>query len=104
MHVPLDIRQLFEQFNQSKLLQLYLPLQVLHSKARDRIKYLQRPDLGRQLDEVSISKLLRSPDGRYDLVFVITDGLSSYDISNHVKLFIELFITRLHETHTKIGI
>lgn len=101
VHVPLDVEQLSEQFNQCKLLQPYLPLQVLHSKARDRMEYLQRPDLGRQLDEVSISKLQRSPDGRYDLVFVIADGLSSYAISNHAKQFIELFITRLHEDLNK---
>ena len=66
VHVPLDVEQLAEQFGQSELLQPYLPLQVLHSKARDRMEYLQRPDLGRQLDEVSISKLQRSPDRRYD--------------------------------------
>ena len=101
VHVPLDVEQLAEQFEQSELLKSYLPLQVLHSKARDRMEYLQRPDLGRQLDEVSISKLQRSPARRYDLVFVVADGLSSYAISHHAKAFIELFINQLHEDSNK---
>jgi len=101
VHVPLDTELLSEHFESSTILAPYLPLQILHSKARDRMEYLQRPDLGRQLDEVSISKLQRSPDRRYDLVFVVADGLSSYAISSHAKAFIELFIARLHSDEHK---
>jgi len=101
VHVPLDINKLCEQFDQSAVLKPYLPIQKLHSKARDRIEYLQRPDLGRQLSEESISSLQPSDKERYDLVFVLADGLSSYAISHHAKAFLELFISRLNEQSIK---
>jgi len=105
VHVPLDIDNLSVQFAQSSLLAPYLPLQRLRSKAYDRMEYLQRPDLGRQLDETSISSLQPADGQRYDLVFVIADGLSSYAISNHAKNFLELFINRLQEdAHKKWNI
>lgn len=97
VHVPLDIDNLNEQFTQSTLLTPYLPLQTLRSKAYDRMEYLQRPDLGRQLDEASISSLEAANGERYDLVFVIADGLSSYAITHHAKIFLEMLVARLQE-------
>ncbi|MEJ6079654.1 ethanolamine ammonia-lyase subunit EutC [Vibrio sp. 1-Bac 57] len=101
VHVPLDVDKLCEQFAESEILKPYLPIQKLHSKARDRMEYLQRPDLGRQLDEKSISSLQPTSGERYDLVFVLADGLSSYAISHHAKNFVELFIRRLNEESNK---
>lgn len=101
VHVPLNVHNLSEQFNQTEQLQPYLPLQILHSKALDRMQYLQRPDLGRELDEASISKLSALKEQRYDLVFVIADGLSSYAISHHAQAFLEILIKRLHEESSK---
>lgn len=101
VHVPLDINKLCEKFDQSAVLKPYLPIQKLHSKARDRMEYLQRPDLGRQLSEESISSLQPSDKERYDMVFVLADGLSSYAISHHAQAFLELFISRLHEDCSK---
>lgn len=51
--------------------------QQVHSRAPDRATYLQRPDLGRRLDEASAAQLaaLRSPPA--DLAFVLADGLSA---------------------------
>lgn len=101
VHVPLNVDSLCEQFEQSEVLAPYLPMQKLHSKARDRMEYLQRPDLGRQLNQASISSLQPSESGRYDLVFVLADGLSSYAISHHAQAFLELFITGLHKESNK---
>lgn len=101
VHLPLDVENLSEQFQQSEALTPYLPMQKLRSKVSDRMHYLQRPDLGRQLDEVSRSKLQRVADGPYDLVFVVADGLSSYAISNHAQPFLALLIQRLQEDKTK---
>jgi ethanolamine ammonia-lyase small subunit len=59
---------------------------ILHSAATDRSTYLQRPDLGRRLDDRSRQKLLdwqsqRSPQAaRFDLAFVVADGLSALAI------------------------
>lgn len=101
VHVPLNVDELETQLGQSNSLQPYLPLQKLHSKARDRMEYLQRPDLGRQLDDRSISQLQSIAVESYDLVFVIADGLSSYAISHHACIFIEKFIARLNEENSK---
>lgn len=56
---------------------------VLHSAATDRATYLQRPDLGRRLDDPSRHKLLawhaqhKPQSARFDLAFVVADGLSA---------------------------
>jgi ethanolamine ammonia-lyase small subunit len=66
---------------------------MLHSAAADRRSYLQRPDLGRRLDGASRSRLkdLAKPEGGYDLVIVIADGLSALAVERHaVPLLAEL--------------
>ncbi|MFT6138846.1 MAG: ethanolamine ammonia-lyase small subunit [Psychromonas sp.] len=102
VHVPLDVEQLSQQFAASDLLQPYLPVQKLHSKVRERMEYLQRPDLGRQLDDASIYKLQQQNTGEhYDVVFVVADGLSSYAISNHAQPFLDILINSLHQDANK---
>jgi len=51
--------------------------------ATDRATYLQRPDLGRRLDESSRTILDRSAQGPYDLAIVIADGLSALAVERH---------------------
>lgn len=51
---------------------------VVHSAASDRAIYLQRPDLGRRLDEGS-----RLPKKGGDLAIVIADGLSATAVMAH---------------------
>ena len=105
VHVPLNVSELSTQLEESAILKPYLPLQQLHSKAIDRMEYLQRPDLGRQLDEQSIVQLQTMANQPYDLVFVIADGLSSYAIAHHAQLFLEKLIARLAEDeHKKLSI
>ncbi len=72
---------------------LGLPVLSLHSAASDRTMYLQRPDLGRRLDEASASLLAsRAPDmppgEQPDLALVVADGLSSLAIERHAVAFI----------------
>ncbi|GCE83632.1 ethanolamine ammonia-lyase subunit EutC [Komagataeibacter diospyri] len=62
--ITLDINQL----------NLSLPHIEVESRAGDRDEYVRRPDLGRQLSDTSRESL---PHGRYDIVFVIADGLSA---------------------------
>lgn len=58
----------------------------LHSAAVDRHTYLQRPDLGRQLDAESAAQLdahaQAHPEG-YDVAVVIADGLSALAVDRH---------------------
>lgn len=55
-----------------------------HSAAPDRQHYLRRPDLGRQLDDDSRTRLaLARPAEPPDVVFVIADGLSALAAERH---------------------
>ena len=60
---------------------------MLHvtSRAADRPTYLQRPDLGRRLDEASTRMLAAAADEgeRPDLALVIADGLSALAVLRH---------------------
>jgi ethanolamine ammonia-lyase small subunit len=64
----------------------------LHSAAADRICYLQRPDLGRRLDEPGRIRLLQLQPGAFDLALIIADGLSALAVERHAApLLRELF-------------
>jgi ethanolamine ammonia-lyase small subunit len=58
------------------------PVLVVDSAARDRRSYLMRPDLGRRLSR-DASAVLAPHAGDYDLVAVITDGLSARAVQSH---------------------
>lgn len=63
----------------------------LHSAAADRACYLQRPDLGRTLDETGRTRLAALQAGAFDLALVIADGLSALAVERHaVPLLAEL--------------
>ncbi|QJC54793.1 Ethanolamine ammonia-lyase light chain [Polaromonas vacuolata] len=102
--VALDAPLLLQQ------LSAVLPVQsaaglILHSAAVDRSSYLQRPDLGRQLDAASQQavKNLRSAaqtqtesDARpYDIAFVLVDGLSAQAIAHNAVPFLAVLQKRL---------
>ncbi|PJC86874.1 ethanolamine ammonia-lyase [Vibrio sp. HA2012] len=103
VHVPLDTQALGGQLESTPCLIPYLPALCLHSEARDRMEYLQRPDLGRRLNEASLYQLQQyhTSDEPYDLAIVIADGLSSYAITNHARPFLERLIQMLHRDPAK---
>jgi ethanolamine ammonia-lyase small subunit len=62
----------------------------LHSAAPDRITYLQRPDLGRKLDEPSRRLLAETaPQGEIHLALVVADGLSVLAVERHAAPMLE---------------
>lgn len=72
----------------------------LHSAAADRATYLQRPDLGRQLDAPSQALLQhwRAHHGASaapDLAFVIADGLSALAVMRHAAPLMAALMARL---------
>jgi ethanolamine ammonia-lyase small subunit len=69
----------------------------LRSAATDRATYLQRPDLGRRLDDSS-RKLMaeRARPGTAELAFVVADGLSALAVERHAAPLIEELLPRLH--------
>ncbi len=58
-----------------------LPAVAVHSKADNRDVYLQRPDLGRKLNEKSVDLLKLNPESLPDIVIIIADGLSAAAIN-----------------------
>jgi ethanolamine ammonia-lyase small subunit len=78
----------------------------LHSAAADRAAYLQRPDLGRRLDEPSRMLLAEfaEPDeagqaGPWDLAVIVADGLSALAVERHAALLLGEFLPRVREWH-----
>ena len=68
------------------------PVIGLHSAAADRATYLQRPDLGRRLDDASRAKLgeLAAEDAcGFDVAFVVADGLSALAVNEHAPSMLE---------------
>lgn len=69
---------------------------VVQSQAIDRQSYLQRPDLGRCLDEASAATLLaeRLPDAP-DLAIVVADGLSATAVHENALPLLHALLPRL---------
>lgn len=89
VHVPVDTAALAAALGER-------PHLVVHSAAPDRHTYLQRPDLGRRLDDAGRAALGAAGSG-FDLVVVVADGLSSRAVQEHAVLLIEALDERLDE-------
>jgi ethanolamine ammonia-lyase small subunit len=63
---------------------LGLPVISLASAADGKQRYLMRPDLGRELAAGAEAKLAPHK-GDYDVVFVVTDGLSARAVQTHAQ-------------------
>ena len=63
---------------------LGLPVLAVASAAEDRQRYLMRPDLGRRLAP-DAEATLAPHAGRYDVVFVVADGLSARAVQRHAR-------------------
>jgi len=69
----------------------------LHSAAADRATYLQRPDLGRRLNEASRALLAGQPKVKVDLALVIADGLSALAVERHVPALLRELLLHLSD-------
>jgi len=89
VHFPLDVDALCAQLAGLSSLPNAAPLH-LHSQAQDRTTYLQRPDLGRLLDDASREQLAALPaaSSQSDLAIVIVDGLSSLAVQQNAPAFL----------------
>ena len=110
VHLPLQHETLAQQlalgltplFTQAQ--QAFQLLQ-LHSAARDRDEYLQRPDLGRQLDVASFAQLqtLDAQALKADLAIVIADGLSALAIQNHALPLLQALLPSLFQADWRMA-
>ncbi|MCM2318107.1 MAG: ethanolamine ammonia-lyase subunit EutC [Pseudomonas sp.] len=93
VHLPFDHAGIAEGLRARDLEPL-----LLHSAARDRDTYLQRPDLGRRLHEDS-SQLLRehvaANGGGFDLAIVIADGLSALAVQRQSLPFLDRLLEQV---------
>lgn len=119
VHLPLDLAALSEALadldagDNSRSLPVKGLLQ-LKSRAADRMTYLQRPDLGRRLDQASHDRLSQAVDVSvdvpggvagdarvenlarpYDLAIVVVDGLSALAVQNNAPPFLQAFYQAL---------
>jgi ethanolamine ammonia-lyase small subunit len=70
----------------------------LHSAAADRVTYLQRPDLGRTLDEPSRMLLEKNSQASgSDLALIIADGLSALAVERHALPLLAELLPQLEE-------
>ena len=78
---------------------------VLDSAAPDRLTFLQRPDLGRQLDERSRYLLQELPNQgpAPALAIVISDGLSALAVERHVPPLLAAVLPWLTSEGWRIG-
>jgi len=68
---------------------------ALHSAAADRACYLQRPDLGRRLDDPSRKRLELAKQPGADLALVAADGLSALAVERHAPPMIAELLPQL---------
>ena len=67
----------------------------LHSAAVDRATYLQRPDLGRRLDEKSRRLLEQNKGAGGAAAFIVADGLSALAVQRHAPAMLAAILSRL---------
>jgi ethanolamine ammonia-lyase small subunit len=78
IHAALDVDALEATLRQQNWDTLHV-----RSRAEDRITYLRRPDLGRQLDPADAERLGDAAKPGCDICLVIGDGLSSLAVARH---------------------
>lgn len=97
VHLPLDIDATSAALAGLQLDWAASPL-CLHSRAENRMTYLQRPDLGRRLNDDS-RELLQAQHGQlaaeYDLAIVVADGLSSCAVAENLVPFLQALNEKL---------
>jgi ethanolamine ammonia-lyase small subunit len=96
VHLALDAKALAEKLSAA----LGLSCVGLHSAAESRNVYLQRPDLGRKLNEASRLALVDtaatgSTAHPFDVAFVIADGLSALAIEQNALPLLQALMPRL---------
>jgi ethanolamine ammonia-lyase small subunit len=91
VHFPFDAEQLAAEVGA-----LGVGVMVVNSAAPDRRTFLERPNLGRQLDEPSSYALQQKrAASEIDLVIVVSDGLSAIAVHRQVRPLLATLLPRL---------
>ena len=97
VYSELDINQLSESLKQFES-----PVICLHSQVGDRRQYLQRPDLGRKLNDASSDQLTDYFD-ETDIAIIIADGLSATAINENAIGLLRELIPLLSQSAFKLA-
>ncbi len=80
-----------------------VPVYTVHSSAINRDIYLQRPDLGRRLNEASVEVLSHLILPQNDIVIVIADGLSAMAINKYAVQVTSLLLQEIRKSNYTIA-
>ncbi|MCK8095904.1 ethanolamine ammonia-lyase subunit EutC [Pseudoalteromonas sp. 1CM17D] len=102
VNFPLDISEMTKTLSAIDALSVVEKPLSVQSEAVDRVTYLQRPDLGRKLNQAGRTTLLSTMQSRqsstqaqYDLAIVVVDGLSSLAVQKNAAPFISELLKQL---------
>ncbi len=87
---------------QKEIAKLNLSTINLHSKAEDRLQYLQRPDFGKELNLASTT-LLANELMEADILICVADGLSALAIEVNLMEVLQLLIPKLRSANLTIA-
>jgi len=76
---------------------------LAQSQCADRATYLQRPDLGRRLDQASCARLAAAAPASCDLALVVADGLSALAIEQNARFLLDALLPRLAQDGWSLG-
>lgn len=96
--IPLDFAELTKQLETLKH-----PVITLSSQAETHRLYLQRPDLGRLLNETSQAHLQAFAGQTFDVAIVIAGGLSSKAVSAHAPALLTRLLPELIKQSYRIA-
>ena len=94
----LEIKNLFDG-----LKSFNLPVLQLQSQCNNRSEYLQRPDWGRKLNDISKDILQSMFSETYEVSIIVADGLSAVAINQHLLPFLELLLPMLNKNKYSIA-
>jgi ethanolamine ammonia-lyase small subunit len=80
-----------------------LPVLRLQTECTGRTEYLQRPDLGRLLNEVSRQRVSDYQNRSFDIAILLADGLSATAINKHAIPLLCLLIPLLRQASISIA-
>ena len=80
-----------------------VPVLQVSSQAATRPEYLQRPDLGRQLNDASKAALAEQAPENCDLAIVLADGLSATALNTHAVPLLRRLLPELAAAGLRLG-
>lgn len=98
VHDHLDVPALRAALSEAGLESL-----AVRSAAPDRATYLQRPDLGRRLDDTGRERLAAASPRGVEAAFVVADGLSARAAQAHAVPVLAALVPRLRDTGWRIA-